>query len=401
MALKEAAPPPLHNLPAKLGEKWNNLFGFVRDIRAEAQDLKKSLFEIKEIKEKSIVTVQLITPEIKEALNKEVDDNKLKVQLLQPEVKNALNKLKSEEIFEYNREKISKCFESLRMLLNESPEIYDYVGDEITKIECYWERVYCFWPHLPLDIDKINLDELFNNLDKVDSLLDEIIFHASKITIPHRISHHLESLRIGQPLDFHETFEDELPKYEERVKVLRYINSHPKIVEGVVDVDNGKIYHASPNIRRRYMSFAVIGGVILLGGILVFVFSNMGSWLNLKDWPVTFSFTELIVAYFFILIGAFVHIGVEGVKQYRANQGQTFLAIENWLLWIHIKEVPIIMSIISLWIGFFGLALLLQNVGWQTAFFVGYSIDSFVDLFIGRFTNTISTRTQTLKEQLN
>ena len=353
---------------------WANL----RDIRAEVQNLKKTLSEIKEIKEKSnLMTSSAIS-----------------------ELKNNLYEIKSNKLFESNCKQIEKRFKTLEVILGERPYVHDCIGDGITDIANLWQRIRLFWPELHKNTD---LNESFLHIDMIENLIDELIFYITKLTIPHRVNHKLDLLRIGQPLNFHEVFEEELPDQDERVKVLKYIYSQPKLVNGIVDVENGRIYHASSNKIRRYGSYILIVGFVVLGGFLVYIFANMGN-LGITGLTI-YSQTDLLLGYLFLIIGAIVHVGFDGVKQYRASKGQTFLAIEDWLLWIHINEVSIIVGVISLWIGFFGLVLLGSNILsqplWQIAFFVGYSIDSFVDIFLERFTITISTSTESLKQQFS
>ena len=377
---------------AKSGEYNGNMdkiLANIRVIRAETQNLKKTVSEIKEIKEKSNLTTQSVLPDLK----------------------NKLYQIKSNELFKSNSEQIRELFESIKEILNESPAIYDDLGDDITDMDNLWERIRLFWPILPAKKDynlnkkdSFDLNEFCLHIDVIESMMNDLVFRATKLTIPHRVNHRLDLLGVGQPLNFHETFEKELPNHDERVEVLRYIYSKPKLVKGVVDVENGRIYRASPNKIRRYGSYVLIIGFVLLGGFLVYLFANMKS-LGITGLTVPYGLNDLLAGYLFIIFGAIVHIGIDGIKQYRANKGQTFLAIEDWLLWIHVNEVSIIVGVISLWIGFFGLVLLGSNISsqslWQIAFFVGYSIDSFVDIFLERFTNTASTRTEFLKQQFD
>src|SRR5690606_26212231 len=93
----------------------------------------------------------------------------------------------------------------------------------------------------------------------------------------------------------------------------------------------------------------------------------------------------------FTVIGGAVHIGVDAIKQARSrSRGSSLLAIDDWLLWIHINESGIVIGIVSIWIGFFGLLFATGEINWETAFLVGYSVDSFIDLFLERF-NTLAT----------
>jgi hypothetical protein len=55
-------------------------------------------------------------------------------------------------------------------------------------------------------------------------------------------------------------------------------------------------------------------------------------------------------------------------------------------------------AIVSLIIGFIALAFLEPSIQWQIAFFVGYSIDSFVDVFLQRFTDVLPSTTSVMKQ---
>ena len=56
-------------------------------------------------------------------------------------------------------------------------------------------------------------------------------------------------------------------------------------------------------------------------------------------------------------------------------------------------------EIVSLWVALLGLAYV-RKVDVGTAFFVGFSIDSFVDLFLERFTSAASAKTQAITAQI-
>ena len=64
----------------------------------------------------------------------------------------------------------------------------------------------------------------------------------------------------------------------------------------------------------------------------------------------------------------------------------SFRAIDDWLLWIHVREMSILVSILALWLTLFGLAEAFPNgINGVTAFTAGYSIDSILGVFITRF----------------
>jgi len=93
-------------------------------------------------------------------------------------------------------------------------------------------------------------------------------------------------------------------------------------------------------------------------------------------------------------------VGVDAIKQARNAQPGQLIAVEDGLLWIHINETGIIVGIVSLWIGYFGWLFIMGTIDWQTAFLIGYSIDSFVDMFLQRFNTSITTQTTVLTNRI-
>lgn len=71
--------------------------------------------------------------------------------------------------------------------------------------------------------------------------------------------------------------------------------------------------------------------------------------------------------------------------------------LSDWLLRIHVKEASFMLSAGSLAVAPIAMAFFFDTVEWSTAFFVGYSYDSFLDLFLQRFEGVVSAATKTIK----
>jgi len=239
----------------------------------------------------------------------------------------------------------------------------------------------------------IAVNARLDQIKEVDGILCNIIKRTEKLTLPDRVNRLLKELRIGQTIDFHSEFSDELPELDARMLALHYLHDHPLLIIGAVDVENGLIYRASSHVWQQRLSPLYIALPAVLGAILVYVFYTFFQ----PDPPHVLNFVKTYIA---LIAGGFAHGAVETVKQYRSSKGQTFTALGDLLMWVHVKEWSIIAGIMLLWIGFIGLVTLNQGLDWGTGFFVGYSIDSFIDLFLQRFTSVVSTRTDALRTQL-
>ena len=200
----------------------NRLCGLVREIRAEAQNLQTSLDGLKE---KNALTDPLARPIVFAAF----EDNRA--------------------LFDYNRAQIEGRFRQLRGVLDRNSEILDHFGDHITDMENQWQRVVADWPDA-----KQKLDEVLLRLTRANEHLDRLVYAAGLLTIPRRLNEHLAQLAVGQSLDFHDAFLDEMPKPEHRARLLNFIERHPKLINGVVDAAHGQVYRAAEG-ARRYASF--------------------------------------------------------------------------------------------------------------------------------------------------
>jgi hypothetical protein len=367
------------------------LLGLLRDVRAEVQNLRNTLMEI--LSKEPMVDVAMRSREIITTLRAR-----------QP-------------IYDRNVKQIATRIRDFRSLMNSDSLLYSRYGDDITIIENFWERVTLNWPPPPSkdiipetgDKEKvvINPDEEITVANSIlrcakDAVtdIDNIIYQTALLTIPERLNLQLEQIRIGQALDFHAAFKDEIPNDTSRQKVLDYLGARPILIKnGVIDIAQGVVFHASASYARRRLSYIFISLAIVFGALIAVGVGEIGNLLNLAEWiTVPGGTANLLVTYGFIIVGAVVHIGIDGIKQARGNDPQqAFLAIDDWFTWIHIHERGIIMGIVSLWIGFLGLVFLTGSADWQTAFLVGYSLDSFVDIFLQRFNTNISSKSSRVK----
>jgi hypothetical protein len=379
---------------------YERMLGMLREIRAEVQNLDQVLEEI--IESESIETTTTRAEDILATLRGR------------------------QSVYDANANQIGTRLGELRQVLGETSTLYDRYGDEITYIENYWERTTFDWPRqdqveqevlraaqeevstnepasmTPEELRLAVADEVIRRVHRVRGYLNRMVYHAALLTIPGRLNQHLEQVRIGQTLDFNATFKDEVASAEDRRKILEYLNARPNAVQnGIIDVEHAVVYHASPSMARRRQSYIYILLAVVVGGLLSLLVAELGAILDIPDWPIAAGQgIETLVGYGFTMLGGLVHLGVDAVKQARSSARGSFLALEDWFVWVHIHEVGIIVGVVSLWIGFIGLLFLnspAEPVSWQTSFLVGYSIDSFIDLFLQRFNTVTAARIGTMR----
>ena len=88
---------------------------------------------------------------------------------------------------------------------------------------------------------------------------------------------------------------------------------------------------------------------------------------------------------------------IDALKQKRAQTKPTFAAMDNWILWLHVHEMPMLYSILWADLGFILLTAMVPNLDWKLAFAAGYSIDSITDLFVGRLESLVGKAAAQIK----
>lgn len=146
------------------------------------------------------------------------------------------------------------------------------------------------------------------------------------------------------------------------------------------------------------LSLVFINGVVALGFALIWLTTP----LHIKIVNVSgsaLSIDTLFQGYIAVIAGGVVHTFIEVWKQYRADPDHAINMLGNWVLWVHVKQASIILGILSLWAGFIILIAMGQIDHLDVAFLAGYSIDSFIDVFLVRFTDVATQKVAKLGTQ--
>ena len=337
-----------------------SLFDSVRRIRAEALDLLET-------------TDQIITI---------INETSLTENDAQVRKERALtigNKIISE-----HGPQVQKYFEVINTLLAQHPELNvqsgEDVSSDITIMHDEWEKALWNWPNTTQG-NLPSSQELLFQLGEVKQSIYTLAVRAQILTFPDLVNQRLQDMHTGEQLDFFQEFADEFYKPEFLPVAWQYLREHPHRINGFMS-ENGIIYRASP-VVPRFLSSILIAGVGASGFLLIWL-AGVLDYFPLPPMDVLFR------GYIAIMVGGLVHTFVDVWKQYQTKPDHATNMLGNWVLWVHVKQVSIVSGILTLWAGFIILVAIQQIGDAGAAFFAGYSIDSFIGLFLVRFTDTAS-----------
>lgn len=272
------------------------------------------------------------------------------------------------------------------------PRLWSECGDEVVHIDNLWNRVIADWPSAGVDRDDVE-----QRIVRVRGFVREILVHTARLTVADRLNSHLDTVRIGKAIGFDAAFADEIPDPDDRRALLGYLGDHPGAVHGVVDSVRGIVFRVSQSWKVRIATYLAPLAAAAAGAGVVVLAGQLDGWLDLNDWPNGMRDSgALFTGYFFVLLGAIVHVGVEALKQQRFAAGTSFLALDDILDWLHIRYLSICASVLWVLVGIFGFAATSADLRWGTAFLVGYSLDSLGGLFLQRFGQAAERRAKAL-----
>ena len=268
-------------------------------------------------------------------------------------------------------------------------------------------RVLSLWAQIeatPLARDPCatpSVQEYLRQLGVLEALCRKIVFQIGLITIPERVNEWLRLARPGYYIPFHDVFADELPDFEERVKVLNYLAWAPRVLTGgLVNVEMGLIYRYAHNPMHRYLTaLGVALAFVAASGLIV-----AACHLPLSDWPLQpMRLGTLLVGWAAVLVGVLVHIGISTTKQVQLQGGRPpIIAIEDALLWINARFGYILFKLLMALMGFFALAFTTgaDKVTPFSMFLVGYGLDSVIEIFGVSLEQRAATRLGAIKRRL-
>jgi hypothetical protein len=337
------------------------MFGHLREIRAAAQCLQDSIGEARKRAAEldTGLRVASIAKVLSVALQERLED------VVTPQLK------------------------AIRQLFVADVGEYDWCSDNVATISLTWARIRELWPTAAMQ-----LDEVEQKLREMDPKLDQLVYQCASLTLSPRVNDVLCNLRIGQCLDFDFEFEAELPKDLELRKrlLLELAQEGGVLTAGVVDAEERMIYKVAASRKQQIWSAVRLALWLLLGAAVI---PATLAALKGPDWNLL---PILLQDYALLFVGSGAHLAVAAIKAAKAQTRPSFQAINDWVLWLHVRETKVFWGFAYVWLGYVLLTMSanIQKVNWETAFFAGYSIDSVVELLLGRFETAVKSKVQTL-----
>ena len=273
-------------------------------------------------------------------------------------------------------------------------------SDEIRRVRNAWEQMEIN-PLLAKPEGSYSAQEQLHYLDLLAAQIRRLVYYVGYETIPTRLNEWLALARPGYYVPFHLVFEDELPDREDRVRLLNHLAYSPETIQGgLVDAANGLIYRYATSARSRFFSLALIA-LALVGCTAVVAGACR---LPAGGWPLgPGDLGAMLIGWLAVLAGVVTHVGVGGVKRAQAQGGlPPVIAVGDFSKIVSARVGQILLRVFLALVGFFGLVFGagVAQVTVFNAFLVGYSLDSFVELFRGSLEQRAAAQVASLKKQL-
>lgn len=275
---------------------------------------------------------------------------------------------------EVNRNEVAALFQRLNSVAENAATAVP--SDSIGRLSNLWQQLLCTsvvsMPHSVIDAEL-----LIKELAVCDELCNRIVAYIGHLTIPARLNGMLANAWTGYLLSFHDLFADELPRAEDRQRVLRFLASVPGVlVGGVVEPENGLIFPYHRNLWKRV---GVCLSLLLFAVGATVGFALLGQSSGVRELAGVES-SGLVVNWLLVVAGGLVHLGVDRNK---GSGVKASVPVSHLSAAIDARAGTIVLRLLLMVFAYCGLIFLggSGNNSHLNAFLVGYSLDSFVELF--------------------
>lgn len=298
-------------------------------------------------------------------------------------------------------EYIRKTRKDLAALTAEIGDLNTARSDTVRHILNLWEQM-ANSAILISPEQELSVQDQMHELTMLEDLTNRMILKIGMRTVPPRVNDWLKKARPGHYLPFHLLFEDEVPSREAREKVLNAISWAPDTVDGgLVNPGSGLIYSYEREWGRRAWSFVTILLVLAACSAIVYFSAYISRWHS--GWPIPVADAPKILFFWVaLLLGIVTHIGIANVKKIKNAGLPPVIAAGDWLKHVSARKGEILLKIFMSLVAFYILVFSLnyQDLKIYSAFLVGYSLDSFIEIFGTSLEQKATGQLEVLKGQL-
>jgi hypothetical protein len=289
-----------------------------------------------------------------------------------------------------NAAEVDERFAELRRVVREDPGLRKDLGEVETRLQNAW------------DVARLHLDAIdparAESYQAFADAVEDIVLEVAYTTVPPRMTENLRSIRIGAALDFAGEVEDELPSEAHQRKVFDWMYRHGAHVPGLFDRRRMVIYKAAERPEVRALTIAAIATVVVVLAALPMLRDVLGLSSVLVA---NASERSLSTAFLWALAGLGAHAFLGQLKELRraVNDGEPDATMGNWVLWLHVRYVSIILTLALLFV----VTMMVAATGSRdaiTMLAVGYSLDSIADLALPKVTSLLAKRTEVIGKAL-
>lgn len=253
-------------------------------------------------------------------------------------------------------------------------------NEAVLHLRNLWEQMSAN-PILANPAGTLEPDQQQHHLDMLNRQIQQCIYLIGTLTIPRRVNALLAEARPGYYIPFHMAFEDDVPDKGDRERILQQMALTPRAVKGgIIDLPSGLIYRYAEQRRERIWSQSLVLLTFLLctAGVIAVCFIPIGQ--GAQTWDIG----TMLTAWAAVLMGMITHVGIGKVKRSQTRGGlPPILAIGELPLMISAKGGQIMLRLLLALISLLALSFAMgesQDIA-ISAFLLGYSLDSFTEMF--------------------
>ena len=144
----------------------------------------------------------------------------------------------------------------------------------------------------------------------------------------------------------------------------------------------------------------LIINVVLWGGVLAALVPLLAMAARIESPITTLTVGWALGLYALVMLGGLAHVGIDALKAARDPNGSGPLGVEGVAMWAHVNERHIVWGVAALLLTWLLFVHFEPTHSPWFAFVIGYSADSFFDVFIGKFSSSVTSSVTTLTQRL-